>query len=111
MDLAALQQGHLIGPAPRSISCARWGSVFGLARQEFRQDAFRWFVAESPKGPVCLERFASVRAKTGRLIGEQLGRAFEHREQALLNRSQQPGGAADPVGQGRAIEIDVLPRI
>ena len=57
MDLAALQQGHLIGPAPRSISCARWGSVFGIARQEFRQDAFRWFVAEPPKGPVCLERF------------------------------------------------------
>jgi hypothetical protein len=52
MDLAALQQGHLIGPAPRSISCARWGSVFGIARQEFRQDAFRWFVAEPPKGPV-----------------------------------------------------------
>lgn len=42
-----------------------------------------------------------------RLIGEQLGRALEHREQALVNRSQQPGGAADPVGQGRAIEIRV----
>ena len=32
-------------------------------------------------------------------------------EQALMHRPQQPGGAADPIGQCRAIEHDALPRI
>jgi len=32
-------------------------------------------------------------------------------EQPLVYRPQQEGGAADPVGQGRAIERDALPRI
>ena len=45
------------------------------------------------------------------LVGEQLGRTLEPHEEPLMHRPQQPGGAADPVGQGRAIEIDALPGI
>ena len=32
-------------------------------------------------------------------------------EQPLVNRPQQPGGAADPIGQRRAIEVDPLPGV
>ena len=45
------------------------------------------------------------------LVGEQLGRALEPRQQTLMHRPQEPGGAADPIGQGRAIERDALPGI
>ena len=45
------------------------------------------------------------------LVGEQLGRGLQRLEQALVHGPQQEGGAADPVGQGRAIEPDALPGV
>jgi hypothetical protein len=43
-----------------------------------------------------------------RLVGEQLGGSLERDQHAVIDRSQQPGGAADPISQGGAIEIDTL---
>ena len=46
-----------------------------------------------------------------RLVSEQLGRALEPGEQTLVHWPLQEGRTAHPVGQGRAIERDALPRI
>jgi hypothetical protein len=54
---------------------------------------------------------SGIEHRRRRLVGEQLGRALESGEQTLVHRPQQEGGAADPIGQGRAIERDALPRI
>jgi len=43
-----------------------------------------------------------------RLVSKQPGRSLELDEQPLVNRAQKPGGAADPVGKRRAIEVDPL---
>ena len=45
------------------------------------------------------------------LVGEQLGRCLQCREQALMYRPQYEGGAADPVGQCRAVQGDALPGV
>lgn len=43
-----------------------------------------------------------------RLVGEQLGRALELGHQMRMDRRQPPGGAADPVGEHRALDVDAL---
>ena len=49
-------------------------------------------------------------SSTGAVVSSanSLGDAFSFVEQPLVQRPQVPGGAADPVGQRRAIEIDAL---
>ena len=42
------------------------------------------------------------------LVGEQLGRLLEPLQEPRVHRPQREGGAADPVGQGGAIERDAL---
>jgi hypothetical protein len=42
------------------------------------------------------------------LVGEQLGRCLQSREQPLVHGPEQPGGAANPIGQGRAVQRDAL---
>jgi hypothetical protein len=42
------------------------------------------------------------------LVHEQLGRALEVLEQALVQRAELGGGAPDPVGERRAVERDAL---
>jgi hypothetical protein len=49
-----------------------------------------------------------VEHRRRRLVGEQLGGRLERDQHAIIDRSQQPGGAADPIRQGGAIEIDAL---
>ena len=51
---------------------------------------------------------SGIEHRRGRLVGEQLGRFLELGEQTLVHRPQQEGGAADPVGQGRAIQSQSL---
>ena len=62
-----------------------------------------------------LARFglAAARIEHGRggLIGEQLEGGLQLRQQAFMHRPQMTGGPADPIGQGRAIQIDALPGI
>ena len=43
-----------------------------------------------------------------RLVGEQLGRLLQLLQQPRMHRPQREGGAADPIGQGGAIERDAL---
>ena len=52
-------------------------------------------------------------SSTGAVVSSanSLAEAFSIVEQALVHRPQQEGGAADPVGQGRAIEVDALPGV
>ena len=45
------------------------------------------------------------------LVHEQLGRALEVLEQPLVQGAELGGGAADPVRQRRAIELDALPGV
>ncbi len=45
------------------------------------------------------------------LVGEQLGRTLQLHEQPFVNRPQQPCGLADPISQGRAVEVDPLPGV
>ena len=42
------------------------------------------------------------------LVGEQLGRTLQPFKEAGVDRAKREGGAAHPIGQGRAIEIDAL---
>ncbi|MCF6115108.1 IS66 family transposase [Mesorhizobium muleiense] len=43
--------------------------------------------------------------------GEEFWRGLQLAKQPLVHRTQMPGGAADPVGERRAIQIDALPSI
>ena len=54
---------------------------------------------------------AGIEHRRRGLVGEQLGRTLQRRQQPLMNRPQQEGGAADPIGQCRAVEVDALPGI
>ena len=54
---------------------------------------------------------AGIEHRRRGLVGEQFGRALQRREQALMHRPQQEGGTADPIGQGRAVELDALPGV
>ena len=54
---------------------------------------------------------SGIEHRRRRLVGEQLLRTLELREQPLVHRAQQEGGAPNPIGQGRAIERDALPRV
>jgi hypothetical protein len=57
----------------------------------------------------CLGASASrIEHRCRRLVGEQLGRSLEHREQAFVHRPQHEGSAADPIGQGRAVKVEAL---
>jgi hypothetical protein len=51
---------------------------------------------------------AWVEHRGRRLVGEQLRRRPEVGENALANRTQVEGGAADPVGERRAVEAQAL---
>lgn len=51
---------------------------------------------------------ARIEHRRRRLVGEQPGRALQHRQHPLVHGAQQEGRAPDPVGQRRAIEHDTL---
>ncbi len=42
-----------------------------------------------------------------RTVGEQLGRGLQPLQQPIVHRTQMPGGAADPVGERGAVEMNV----
>ena len=52
-----------------------------------------------------------IEHRRGGLVGKQLGRGLQLVQQPLVDRPQQEGRSPDPVGQGRAIEIDALPSV
>lgn len=53
---------------------------------------------------------ARIEHRRRRLIGKQLGRSLEMIKQALVQRPKPPGRPPDPVGQGRAVELDAFAR-
>ena len=54
---------------------------------------------------------AGIEHRRRGLVGEQLGRGLQRREQALMHRPQQEGRTADPIRQRRAVELDTLPGV
>jgi hypothetical protein len=51
---------------------------------------------------------ARVEHRQRRVVGEELGRGEDALEQALVQGLQPPAGAADPVRQRRAVELDAV---
>ena len=51
---------------------------------------------------------AGIEHRDRRVVGEDLARCEHMRGQARLQRLQPPAGAADPVRQGRAVELDAV---
>src|SRR5579883_1254400 len=51
---------------------------------------------------------AGIKDRRGRFVGEDFRRRADMRQKALIDRAQMPGGAADPISERRAIEIDAL---
>ena len=74
-----------VGSAPRSIVARIGPELAGLG----------------PPSP-------GIEHRRGRLVGEQLGRGLQLLQQPLVQRAQQEGGAAGPVREGRAVEVDAL---
>ncbi|ESX09824.1 hypothetical protein X767_32715 [Mesorhizobium sp. LSJC264A00] len=54
---------------------------------------------------------AGIEHWRGRLVGEEFWRGLQLAKQPLVDRTQVPGGAADPIGERGAIEIDSLPGV
>ena len=61
-----------------------------------------------PAGPGAAA--ARIEHRDRRVVGKQCLRGEDVLGEAGLQRLQPPDGAADPVGEGRAIELDALPR-
>src|SRR3974390_1039086 len=64
-----------------------------------------------PKLPDLGSSSTRIEHRRRRLVGEKPCRALQRFEQTLMHGAQLIGGAADPIGERRAIELDPLSRV
>ena len=51
---------------------------------------------------------SGIEHRGGGLVGKQFWRLLQPREQPLMHRPQEEGCPPDPIGQGRAIQVEAL---